>query len=70
MGVCVNCRRPCKSGGDRHKKGRCPIQGKHGEHHVTKLRRKRNNKKSHGIPTTRGVAVSGIHKRSASSKES
>ncbi len=68
--MCVNCHQPCKSGGDRHKKGRCPIRGRHGEHHAAVMRRKRKARKARNneVPT-RGIPIEGIHKRSASSKE-
>ncbi len=69
MPNCINCGNKVASGGNQHKKGHCPPQGRHGEHH--KRRQKRRHAQT-DLPV-RGVAVGGIikggkHKKFAAKK--
>lgn len=70
VGVCVMCKHPVKSGGDRHGKYNCPPpRGIHGEHRLAKRRRKRRAKLAAKYNVTRGAPIAGTGKPSASSKE-
>jgi len=63
-GVCIRCRHPVKSGGDRHGKYGCPpAPGIHGEHRLAKRRRKRRAQLAARVKVIRGGAIAGIHKK-------
>lgn len=61
MKLCINCRHAV-SQGDRHAKGQCPPVGRRGQHRSRRRRVVRDD-----VPS-RGAAVAGTGKPSASSK--
>lgn len=65
------CGHPVSGGGNMHKLGHCPPAPRPGDNHLFHAKKRRNSgrQRDENLPS-RGVPVAGIHKVSASSKQS